>query len=52
VFKTFSEDHYQKLASSCKAKVILKKLNRFECALMAVFWGEILEMLNKTSITL
>lgn len=52
VLKTFSEDHYQKPASRCEAKGILKKLNRFECALMAVFWGDILEMLNKTSKTL
>lgn len=50
--KTFSEEHYQKPASRCEAKGILKILNRFECALMAVFWGDILEMLNKTSKTL
>jgi len=52
VLKTFSEDLYRKLASRCEAKVILKKLNRLECALIAVFRGEILETLNKTSITL
>lgn len=50
--KTFSEDHYQKPPSRCEVKGILKKLNRFECALMAVFWGDILEMLNKTNKTL
>jgi len=27
----------------------LQKLNRLECALMAVFWGNVLEILNKTS---
>ncbi|XP_050064958.1 zinc finger MYM-type protein 1-like [Aphis gossypii] len=47
-----SEEHYQKPSLRCEAKGILKKLNRFECALMAVFWGDILEVLNKTSKTL
>lgn len=49
VLKTFSDNPYYKPITCYEAKGLLNKLNRFECALMAVFWGNILDILNKTS---
>ncbi|KAF0710286.1 zinc finger MYM-type protein 1-like, partial [Aphis craccivora] len=49
VLKTILNDTTQKLTTRCEAKRLLKKLNHLECALMAVFWSDILEILNKTS---
>jgi len=43
------DDTSQKPTTRCEAKRLLQKLNRLECALMAVFWGDVLEILNKTS---
>lgn len=49
VLKTLTEDTYQKPTVRCEAKGLLKKLSLLECTLMAVFWGNILGMSNKTS---
>jgi len=49
VLKTILDDTSQKPTTRCEAKGLLQKLNRLECDLMAVFWSDVLEILNKIS---
>lgn len=47
VLKKILNDTTQKPITRYEAKELLKKLNCLESTLMAVFWGDILEILNK-----